>query len=410
MNIVTLKEEQFEMFASKHKYRNYFQTVSYAKIMLNFGYDAIFIGITNDNKALVGASLIIYKKVFMNKKIGYAPRGILFDYDNIDNVNELAETLKTKLSKQGFMLLKMDPYIPLTVRNKENDIINFNNIGNTIIDNLNKSGFTYKGKTLFFEGEHPRWEALLLLNKDIKDIFENFDKKTRNKIRKAITAGIDVELDKTKDVSKIYEFSKSKNKMPLKYYEEFKKEFGDDVDIYYAKINTSTFVINSRRTYEKEQQINAELALELQDMSKTESQKNTLLNKKMESDRLLNTYKNTLVKSTEMLKKYPKGIVIAGCMVLSYDNVAYIVEDAVNDEYAQLNANYLLFWRLIEEYKKKGRKYINLNAVVGEFEKKNKYSGLNEMKLSFNSVVTEYVGEFEIILNKFAYSMYQNIN
>ena len=32
------------------------------------------------NNKLIGATLIIYKKVFMKTKIAYAPRGLLFNY------------------------------------------------------------------------------------------------------------------------------------------------------------------------------------------------------------------------------------------------------------------------------------------------------------------------------------------
>ena len=32
----------------------------------------------------------------------------------------------------------------------------------------------YKGKTLFFETEKPRWEALVLLNRDDREIFAKF--------------------------------------------------------------------------------------------------------------------------------------------------------------------------------------------------------------------------------------------
>ena len=49
--------------------------------------------------------------------------------------------------------------------------MNFNNKGNTIIENLKKAGFKYKGKTLYFETEKPRWEALVVLQRDIREIF-----------------------------------------------------------------------------------------------------------------------------------------------------------------------------------------------------------------------------------------------
>ena len=53
-------------------------------------------------------------------------------------------------------------------------------------------------------------------------------------------------------------------------------------------------------------------------------------------------------------------------------------------------------------------KYVNLGAVVGNFEKENKYSGLNEVKLGFNAVVSEYIGEFDVVLNNFAYNLFKN--
>ena len=55
-------------------------------------------------------------------------------------------------------------------------------------------------------------------------------------------------------------------------------------------------------------------------------------------------------------------------------------------------------------------KYINLNGVVGDFENQNEYSGLNESKLGFNSIITEYIGEFDIVLNSLMYNLYQGTN
>ena len=149
MKIVTLKPEQFDEYASTHRYRNYYQSSSYANVMTNFGYAAHYIGIINEQNKLIGASLILYKNVMMNKKIAYAPRGILFSYENPDTVKELAEKLKKLLGKQGFILLRIDPYIPLTIRDQSGTIMNFNNKGNTIIENLKAAGFEYKGKNLF---------------------------------------------------------------------------------------------------------------------------------------------------------------------------------------------------------------------------------------------------------------------
>ncbi len=410
MKIVTLSSDQFDNYASAHRYRNYYQSSAYGNLMIKFGYNAHYLGIINEQNKLIGASLILYKTVWMGKKIAYAPRGILFNYENADSLKEMTEKLMQVLGKQGFMLLRIDPYIPLTVRDNTGTIMNFNNKGNTIIDNLKSAGYEYKGKNLFFETEKPRWEALVLLNRDIREIFAKFDKRTRNKIRRATNSGVEVIKDESKNVTKLYEFIGKKEKKPLSYYKAIINDFGDNVDLYYAKINTETFVINSRRTYEKEMEDNDLLANKVQDITLDDKERESFLNKKMESDKLMTSYKNSLLTSTELLKNNPNGIIIAGIMVINYDNAAYIFAEGIDEEYSYLNANYLVKWRMIDDYNNKGYKYLNLNGVVGEFEKENEYSGLNESKLGFNSTITEYIGEFDIVLNKFNFNMFEKFN
>src|SRR5699024_7293757 len=239
----------------------------------------------------------------------------------------LAEKFKKILGKQGFMLLKIDPYIPATVRDHDGNIINFNNQTNLIMANLKNAGFIHQGRTLFFEGEKPRWEALVLLNKDIRTIFNNFDKRTRHKIRKAANSGIECYKDPSKNINILYEFIKRKTPKPIEFYRELISNYGENADVYYARINTEIYVINSRKAYEKEMENNDQIAEKIQQLDISPQQKNSLLNKKMESDKLLNTYKNSMVKATELLKEYPNGVIVAGGIVIKYDNSAFLYID-----------------------------------------------------------------------------------
>ena len=377
MKIVKLNAGQFDKFASCHRYRNYFQSSMYANVMIKFGYNAKFLGFANNQNKLVGATLILYKEVFMGNIVAYAPRGILANYENQSILEEMFEALKKTLGKQGFMLLRMDPYIPLTIRDTEGNIINFNNKGNEIIDNLKKVGFSYKGKNNAFENEKPRWEAIVILQRDIREIYAKLDKRTRSKLRKASNSGVKIIKDEQKRVNKIYEFAGKKDKRSINYYRELCRNFDEDIDIYYAVLTTDTFVITSRRNYEKEQEYNAQLAEKIQDMSLNPKERELYLNKKMESDKLITSYKNSLLKSSDLLKENPEGIIIAAAMVIKYDNVAYLISEGIDESYGYLNANYLLKWQLISDFNELGYKYVNLNAVVGEFEKRTKYDGLN---------------------------------
>lgn len=410
MKLVTLNQQQFNKYASSHRYRSYYQTSAYGLSMLKLGYNVHYFGIVDGTNSLIGATMILYKEVFMNNKIAYAPRGILFDYSDSKKVKELAECLKNLLGKQGFMLLRMDPYIPISIHSNDGNLINMNNQESIILENLATAKFEYKGKNLFFENEKPRWEALVLLNKNEEVLFESFDKRTRNKIRRAKNIGIEVYNDTTKDIKDLYEFVGKKDKKPIKYYEALVKNFGENIDVYYAKINTETFIINSRKMYENELLNNEQLAERIQQYAPNDRERQNTLNKKMESDKLIGSYKNNMLLATELLKKHPNGILIGGALVIKYDNAAYIVSDGYNEKFSSLNASYLIKWQMISDYNQQGLKYLNMNAVVGEFEKKNQYSGLNEMKLGFNTIVTEYIGEFDLILNNFAYNLFKSFN
>ena len=74
------------------------------------------------------------------------------------------------------MLVKIDPLIPVNVRNNNGNIMNINNEANIVLENLKGTGYTYQGPNLFFENEKPRFEAIVMLNKDIKEIYQGFEK------------------------------------------------------------------------------------------------------------------------------------------------------------------------------------------------------------------------------------------
>lgn len=405
MKIVTLNSKQFDNFAKNHRYRNFYQTSAYGSLMTKFGYNIHYLGIVSDTNKLIGATLILYKNIFMNNKIAYAPRGILFNYENIDDLEDVIKKIKQVLGKQGFMLLRIDPYIPLTIRDYNGTIMNFNNQGNKIIENLKSTGFEYKGKTTTFETEKPRWESLIILNNNTQELFSKFDKRTRNKIRRGLNFGINVVKDEEKNIDKLYLYIKKEFRKPKAYFKQIIENFGDDAEVYYAKINTEIFTENSKNAYEKELENNSILSSMIQDQNLDEKQKNNVLNKKMESDKLLDTYKNAMIQATQLLKEYPDGITIGGAISIIYDNAAYIIAEGIDPKYKSQNPEYVIKWKMIEEYTKKNLKYINLGGIIGQFEKENIY---NEKKLGFNTTITEYIGEFDIVLNNFSYNLYKS--
>ncbi|MBR6113459.1 MAG: peptidoglycan bridge formation glycyltransferase FemA/FemB family protein, partial [Bacilli bacterium] len=195
MKIITLTGNQFEDFAKKHKYRSYFQTLSYAKLMKTDGYDYHLLGFLNNSNELIGASMILFKKIFFNYKIAYAPYGFLIDYTNSDIIEEITEKLKILLYKQKFLFLKINPRIECSKRDKDGNIISYNPEINDIMEILQKNDYIHNGFNNYFEDMKPRWNAVLKLTASNEKLYKDLDKQIRNKINKAKNCGVELKND-----------------------------------------------------------------------------------------------------------------------------------------------------------------------------------------------------------------------
>jgi len=407
VKIVTLSEEKFTEFTNNHKYRNFYQTVNYAKVMKSEGYDYHLLGFINNSNEIIGATIVLYKKVFFNYKMAYAPFGFLLDYSNSDLVEELTVKLKKLLIKQKFIYLKINPRIHCSERDKKGNIISYNPEVNDILEILQKNGYIHYGFNNFFENEKPRWNAVVKLTASNDNLYKNFNKQTRNKISKAKRCGVEIIEENEEDLDILYEFIKRKHNRSLKYYRNILKEFNDKAKIYLVKINTEKYIINSKELYEKEQIINEKYNEKLQALSRNGKDITNIINMKMESDKRLSNYQNGLIQATSFFSKYPNGITVGGLLAVEYQNGMNLIIEGFNKKYSNFNPNYLLKWELIKIFNQNEMSYFNLNGIVGEFKQKNKYSGLNEMKLGYNASAIEYIGEFDLIINNTVYNIYK---
>lgn len=407
MKIITLSLDKFTEFSKHHKYGNFYQTVNYARIMKTEGYDYHLFGFVNHSNELIGATMILYQKIFLNYKMAYAPFGFLMDYSNSDLVEEVTLRLKKILWKQRFIYLKINPNIHCSKRNSKGNILSYNPEVNDIMEIMQSNGYVHTGFNNYFENEKPRWNAVLSFTSSNENLYKNLSKQTRNKINKARRLGVECYQGTQNDLNTFYEFIKRKHNRSLKYYQSFLKEFGKNANIHLAKINTEKYVIQSQELYEQEVEKNEIYNQKLQELSKLQKDIKHIINKKMESDKNISIYQNDVIKATKLFTKYPNGIIIGGLLSVRYEKSMSVIIEGFDKKYRDFNCNYLLKWELIQRLNKEEYHYLNLNGIVGEFIEPNKYSGLNEMKLGFNANAIEYIGEFELVINKVIYNIYQ---
>ena len=404
MYIKELTNEEFNNFTANFPYKTFYQTPEYAFVMNKQKNEVFLLGLIDDNYTLAATLVIVEKR--NGFKYAYTPRGFLIDFNDYNLVEQFTKLLKEYLGKKEIVAFKINPIIVKNIYNNNRQIIYQNKHYDSIFEQLTKLGYIHCGYNDYFEAIKPRFEAILNIETKTDEIFKNVDKNYRKKIKNAIEDGIHIHKGNYNELKYLYEQSKYKYPRSYGFLQDIYKHYDQKgmVDLYYAKLNTEEYLINSQKEHESlEAQTNDLNYKIIEDMTKDKSK---LINKKLTSDSLLNKYENKLITATSLLQDYPQGIVLASIMVIKYYGTVYMFMDGYDMNYRYLNAKHLLLWKVIEEYSKKGFKKFNLGGI-SNINKEDKFKGLNEFRMNFGSCAIEYAGDFELVTNNALYFMYK---
>ena len=410
MRIITLKEDEFNSFAQRHKYETFYQTSAYANFKSHQEkFNIHYLGFEENNN-LVGATMVIYKQLFWGYKYAYAPRGFLVDYTDTYLINEIIKKLKQLLYQQKFVFFKIDPPIIASERDFDGKIIYQSETVNDILDTLKKNDCEHFGFNLYNETLLSRYNVFAKLIPNSKTLFNSFSSDVRNKISVANRMAVQVEEDTTYDIDKLYDFlKKTHGKKGRRYFQNLFNSFSKngDIKIFYAKINTNQYTTNTNNLYNSELEKNEGLTRIIESGDKKYDIER-VINDKIESDKLLSTYKKDILVSTDFLRKYPDGILCGVMVVITQKKGANILINYQLDGYERFNINEMMIYEAMKYYANKNYKYINLGFVSGNFEPNSKYYHMLIDKKGINSSIIEYIGEFDLIINPFIYKIYKS--
>ena len=86
MKFTELSVKDFEDFALRNDQISFHQSKEWALLKKVNGWEAYYVGAL-DGKKIVAASLLLAKSTPIKKKMFYAPRGFLIDYENKEILN-----------------------------------------------------------------------------------------------------------------------------------------------------------------------------------------------------------------------------------------------------------------------------------------------------------------------------------
>ncbi len=390
MKIKELTIQAFTEYVKNSPLKNYMQSEEYARFMGENKYNYDYIGLINENNVLVAASLILWKKISMNMRYGYAPKGFLLNYYDEALLKTFTDKIKEYYSKKNMVFIKINPEI--VVGEIDNKTYNFiENPNNRLKTDIQRFGYLKLKDNLYFESINPRFNAYIdLKNSDLK----KYSKANRNKVRNSKRKGLYLEKGTEEDLQEFIKLSKDENS--LSYYRTLFNLFKDKIELLLVKVNYENYIKNSQTLYEIELD-NNNLYNEILHRSHKEAD----LNKKMSSDSRLCIIKNEIINATEGLRANDNKIV-AGALVIKYDNRVHIIKSLFDRNFANLNANYFLYDAIINNYKT-DYEFLDLGGISGDFRSTNPYRGLNRFILGFNPHIYEYIGEFDLVINRLNY-------
>lgn len=407
MQIILLDEARFDQYAINHPNHNFFQTSNYGKFMSKHGYNSYYLAMVDNSNQIKAATLVIVKndKANSKRKMGYAPRGFLIDWNDDELVKEFSNSLKEFLAKRSFTYLKVDPLIVYKEHNLDGSEKSSELEHSSFVSKLQELEYIHLGYNNGSETNKLRWEASTVLNKNLIALFNSISKQARDKIKEASQLGCKVYKGSSEDLSKLYDLI-NKPKPSLEYFLDYYQFFnsGKNFEVYFTKLEPATYVNSARMIYEKEQAINNNLSNQIQNFSV--ANRDLLINQKMLSDEKLAKYKSRMLEAINLFQEYPNGIIIAATAAVKYGKSVNFIACGINDKFKNSYPEYLLYWHLFQEFSKQGYEIANFNGITGNYPNEDRF----KYKVELSNRIVEYVGEFDLVINKKGYYTGSKLN
>lgn len=394
MLIEQIEKNVFDEFAKNHVLRNFYQTSAYGELMSRNGYTALYIGGFTNSK-LVAASLILCKSIGPNIKYGYAPRGFLINYYDTSLLKEFSKKIKDYFFIKGFAFIKINPEITYNIVEYDTKTKIVNTKNKEIINTLKELGYDKLKDNLYFESMLPKYNPIIYLPKyDLNAIENNISKEIVSYEKKGINLTI---VDKN-DIDLAYEFIKEKTSNKVKYYSDLYEIFSKNnmIDLLLVKLNYAEYTKFMQKEYNEKLEINEQINMEF-----NENPNNLeLYNKKMESDKIINDISKNITIINNRMKEDTNSEILGSAFVIKYENRINILISGQKNDFNNIDVKTFIFYKIIEKYKKENYLYLDMNGITGDMTDTNPYKDVNDFKLKFNPTTFEYIGEFDLIINK----------
>lgn len=356
---------------------NVLQTPMWANVKANWTH--VIAGLRDDEGNVICASLLLIRRLLPGFKVIYSPRGFMLDYLDAQQLQVFVAGVKDYAKSIGAYVVRIDPEIVLSRTYKGEKIAEPD--GMAALDALRAQGFYHMGfATDFHSYTQPRFYAEYALTTSDgqrlsdEEILKGFDKKLKKFIGHYTQArGIFFErapgTDETVDAYvKISAHTEQRQHILLRDAEYFKRmlhAFGDDMVIYFAKIDIDRFLAFLDTQPDEEQ---------------TRKDRAEALRLKQERGNI---------------------IPMSALLFLKSKDTAYLMYSGFDDTvFSRFRTTNQIRYEAMRSFRDEGIKTFSFMGIHGDLQ-----DSLSQFKLKFNPTVVEFAGEFELPCSKWKYKL-----
>ncbi|MEG0176495.1 lipid II:glycine glycyltransferase FemX [Anaerorhabdus sp.] len=372
----TCNSIDFDDFVLKHNLVHYTKTSMWAQNKNNEG-TPVYLGFV-DNNQLIGTALA-FKRKWHNKTYFYIPWGPCLNTNNLEQFKEALQLCIQYARKENAFFLRTDFNIQRVSRDIDgNQIDGINN--EHITELLKEIGFKHKGYGYAYNGSWVnRYTLIANLDKPLDEILKSYHKARQTAIKRHSIIGVTTHLATQSEISYLMEFEKELAEIQgfkphtRTYFENIMDSFKDHARFYITEIDLKQMVAGL------DEEIHSK---------KYAKDKEALASKEKEYNEAVSLH-----------SKYGDNVVIAAGLFLYVGNTSYDLYTYNRKEFNFVKPVDNLHYFAMNDMKNLGVLKYDMCGFSGVTNSDDPYYGLYSYKKSFGSEFTEYIGEFDYILN-----------
>lgn len=388
-----IEKEKYIEFEEKSSKAHFMQTYAWGQFAIKGKKQIpLYVGMEDDNGNILCEALFLKKNTPLGYSYIYCPRGYVIDFNNIELLKEFTSALKNYMRENKIIYIKIDPDLKYEDIDEEAKPLKdgFNNY--KLFNSLLDLGYIHKGFYKLYEGNQPRYTFRIDLTKSKDEIDNNISKSFLKSVKRSYNYNLEIDNEPNIDLfCELNKYNSSKDDFKpysKEYYEEFTKQFIEAKAVKYfnAWINKKEVLDNLNNQLSE---LNEKIKI---DTKHTADLNNQITRVKQDIDTF-----SKLEKDKEM---------VCSLICVYAGDKAWSLYIGSNDIANTTFAVSRCYYDSIMDAKENGYKIYDLFGTVGDPHTNFKnLAHLHDYKRKFGGEYIEFMGEFDLVNNKFLYNI-----